>query len=296
MTAADIVPDPPAPRLFIDVQHGLCNRLRAMASAAAIAQATGRELVVIWRPDAHCAARIGDLLDYDGMVIEDDIADLCRRFSGRVYNYMEIESGAVFDEPVVLEGPGAPHGDVYIRSAYTLVSPHRRFEDEQRFLRDLVPSNAVRALVAQVPAPNPVAVHIRMGTGPRYDHLPHESPHNWPPERHEELLQWRGHSQPEAFERRLDQLIEAGQADRVFLAADTEEAYRRFANRYGTRVVSLSRSLYDRSPRQLQYALADLLLLTAADRLLASTWSSFSDMAQRLTRPGRPVEQSGVDF
>lgn len=40
------------PRLFIDTQHGFGNRMRAIASAAAIAQASGRELVVVWQPGA----------------------------------------------------------------------------------------------------------------------------------------------------------------------------------------------------------------------------------------------------
>ncbi|MDA7429618.1 hypothetical protein PGB28_14200 [Primorskyibacter aestuariivivens] len=282
------------PRLFIDVQHGLCNRLRAMASGASIAQATGRELVVIWRPDHHCNARIGDLLDYDGPVIEDDVADLCRRFSSRVYNYMEIEEGAVYEEPVQAEA--FPDGDIYVRSAYTLVSSHRDEAREDSFLRALRPAAPVRELLDQVPHPNPVAAHIRMATGPRFDHLSYEAPENWPAERHAEMLHWRERSQPEAFERRLDQLIEEGKADRVFLAADLAATYERFGARYGNRLVHLPRQLYDRSARQLQYALADLLLLIAADRLLASTWSSFSDMAQRLARPGRSFEQSGQDF
>ncbi len=283
------------PRLFVDVQHGLCNRLRTMASGASIAARTGRDLVVIWRPDHHCAARIGDLLDYDGAVIEDDVADLCRRFSGRVYNYMEIEPGAVFDDPILADAED-PGDDVYIRSAYTLNSPHCDFEAEQRFLRQLVPAAPVRALLEQVPYPSAVGVHIRTATGPQFDHLRHEAPENWPEARHRELLYWRERSQPEAFEARLDQLIEAGQADQIFIASDLAETYARMAARYGARVVCLERQLFDRSARQLQYAMADLLLLTYADRLLASTWSSFSDMAQRLAWRGRPFEQSGKDF
>ena len=66
-------------RLFVDVQHGLGNRLRAMASAAVIAEATGRDLHLIWSPDHHCEARISDVLDYDGPVIEDvEVALLLR--------------------------------------------------------------------------------------------------------------------------------------------------------------------------------------------------------------------------
>ena len=282
------------PRLYIDAQHGLCNRLRAMASAAAIAGRTGRELVVIWRPDHHCEARIGDLLDYTGPVIEDAGADDLRAAAALEYNYMEIEPGACFQAPILPDGAVA--GDVYVRSAYTLNSPHRRHEDEQLFLRALRPAAPVRELVASVPHPSQVAVHIRMATGPGFDHLSHEAPQNWPEERHRELAEWRARSHPRFFLARLEALEAEGLAQTIFLAADHEQTYADFAARFGARLRWLPRAQFDRSAVQLQYALADLLLLTAAPRLLGSSWSSFSDVAQRLARPDRIFEQSGVDF
>lgn len=289
---------PPRPRLFIDVRHGLCNRLRAMASAASIAQRTGRELVVVWRPDAHCAARLSELFDYDGAVLEDEDADLCRRFAAQRITYMEIEPGAAFGAPLLVDENASdpPRGDLWVASAYTLESPHRRFDDEQRFLRALVPAAPVRALLEGVRRPNAVAAHIRMATGPGFDHLAHESPENWPEQRHRELIHWRAKSQASAFVTRIDALIDAGRAETLFVAADLPQTYDLFEQRYGDRVAMLRRDLYDRSARQLQYALADLILLTAADLLLASTWSSFSDMAQRLARPGRAFERSGYEF
>lgn len=279
--------------LFIDVQHGLGNRLRAMASAAVIAKAAGRKLVVIWRPDHHCEARISDLLNYSGPVIEDDAADLLRHCSARVYNYMEIEEGASFQEPVVLDDIA---GDVYVRSAYGLESALRDIAAEVRFLRGLRPSSAVLNLVNTVPHPSDVAVHVRMATGPAFDHLSYESPANWPQERHEELSEWRRKSDISRFVERLDPLLEDGVASSIYLAADLPATYAAFVERYGDRVRYLSRTVFDRSAQQLQYGLADMMLLSAAPLFLASNWSSFSDIAQRLARPGRRFEQSGIDF
>lgn len=280
------------PKLYIDVQHGLCNRLRAMASAAVLARASRRELVVIWRADHHCGCRLSDLFDYPGPVIEDDRADQIRRQSARVYNYMEIEEGAQYLEEIT---PREIKGDIYIRSAYSLISPQANFEAEQPFLKSLIPARPVQDLVDSVPHPSDLALHIRKATGPGFDHLAHESPDNWPEERHQELIHWRAQSQPERFIQRLDQLMDAG-AESFFLAADHPDTYAQFSERYGARMRHLPRGLYDRSARQLQYALADLLLLTFADKLLASTWSSFSDMAQRLAPYGRALEKSGKDF
>ncbi|GAB0497777.1 hypothetical protein MMPV_009114 [Pyropia vietnamensis] len=47
--------------LVVHAAYGLGNRLRALGSAAAYAAATGRELVVVWVPDVHLGARLGDL-------------------------------------------------------------------------------------------------------------------------------------------------------------------------------------------------------------------------------------------
>lgn len=285
------------PCVFVDVQHGLCNRLRAMASGYAVARATGRRLVVIWVPDHHCEARIGDLLKYDGPVIEDaaDAAQL-RDMAGRVYNYMEIEQGAVFQEPVLPDTEAYAGQDVYIRSAYSLTSPHCDMATEQQFLWVLRPTAEVLDLVQRVERPSQVAAHIRMATGEAFDSLSFESPNNWPAERHAELTEWRAKSNVWKFVTRLDALVAEGRADSIFVATDLAQTYDILKDRYGARLRYLERRDFDRSAQQLVYALADLLLLTAAPHFLASTWSSFSDMAQRLASPRRLVERSGYEF
>lgn len=282
--------------LFLDAQHGLCNRLRAMASGAAVAQATGRELVVIWRPDAHCEARLSDLLDYAGPVIETDVADRLRAQSGLFYNYMEIEPGSHHEGPILAGGDAAWAGDVYIRSAYPLKGPNEDFGAEQRFLRALRPSRAVLGLMEGLPRAYDVAAHIRMAGGKAYEALPYESAANWPEHRHRELAEWRGKSHSDRFVARLDVLLAQGRAETIFVAADLPETYDVLSRRYGARLHWLRRDLYDRSPRQLQYALADLLLLTAGRHFLGSPWSSFTDVAQRLASPFRPFEVAGLDF
>lgn len=283
------------PCLFIDVQHGLGNRLRAMASAAVIAARTDRHLVVVWQPDDHCEARIGDLLRYDDPVIEAG-ADVLRARCEHVYNYMEIEEGSAFEAPILEGVEDHNRGDVYVRSAYTLKSAYFDRGSEDRFMQGLYPNRAVLDLVRSVAHPSDVAVHIRMATGPAFDHISYESPENWPAERHAELMEWRSKSDISRFITRLDTLFAAGKIETVFAATDLSASYAALIERYGDRVRYLRRSEYNRSITQLQTALADMMLLTATPMFLASTWSSFSDIAQRLARPGRLLERSGVDF
>lgn len=237
-----------------------------------------------------------DLLRYSGAVIETDVADDLRAVSGLSYNYMEVEPDSCFEAPILAGKDADWRGDVYVRSAYPLQGPHADFGAEQMFLHRLRPSQAVLDMVAGPAQPFDVCAHIRMAGGAAFEHLPYESLENWPEHRHRELAEHRGKSHRDRFVQRLDALVNQGQADRIFLAADLPETYAALAERYGARLSWLQRDLYDRSPQQLQYALADLLLLSAGKRFLGSPWSSFTDVAQRLSRPTRPFELSGRDF
>ncbi len=282
----------PRRKLFIDTQHGLGNRLRAMASAAVIADATDREVVVVWQPDHHCDGRIFDLFDYPGAVIETTFVDAARSKGMSVFNYMEVEDGADKDGPVVLD----PTRDAYARSAYVLNNPHTSWDLENRWLQNLTPTASVLDLVNRVRQPNDLSAHVRMEAGAGLDHNTYDSQENWTEEGHRLLHEWRAKSHFSHFMKRIDALIEQGAARHIFLAADRPETYEEFLGRYGDRVAFLSRDVYDRSATQLRYALADAILLSSAPRMLGSTWSSFSELAMRLSKSKMTVEMSGRDF
>lgn len=279
-------------KLYADGQHGLGNRLRALGSAAAIAAATGRELVVVWEPDFHCDCRFTDLFDYDGPVEHAAFAADAARRGAAVFNYMEIEEGAQKDQPVEMKDGQ----DVYLRSAYVLRHPASNWTVENDFLRALRPAGPVLDLVDTVRWPNDIAVHVRTAGGKQFEHLPWESVANWTQEGHEQVAYWRERSHYSAFLKRIDALLQAGEAKTLFLAADLPETYQVFQERYGDRIAFLPRSVNDRSAQQLRYALADALLLSRANRLLGSTWSSFSELAMRLADAPMTVEMSGRDF
>lgn len=280
------------PKLFVDAQHGLGNRLRVIGSAAAVAKAQGREFIIVWRPDHHCDCRFGDLFEYDGPVIEDGEPATLLDEGGVFINYMEGEPGARKDAKVTVD----PSKELYFRSAYVMNHQASSWDAENAFLRSLRPVKAVTDLVASVRHPNAVSAHVRMGSGPGFDHLPWEAAENWSDESHRELAHWREKSHVSRFEKRLDQLIDEGQAETIFLAADLPETYKRLLARYPDRIAHLSRPVNDRSGEQLRHALADAILLGQSKLLLGSTWSSFTELALRLA-PRPPVqEMSGADF
>jgi hypothetical protein len=282
----------PRPKLYIDAQHGLGNRLRAIASGAAIAQATERELIIIWEPNCHCECRFGDLFDYQGAVMARSFAGLTAACGMDFVTYMELEANSRKDKRISLR----QGEDFYARTAYVLNSPDTDRQAENNFLQRLKPVEAVLDLVSSVRSPNDVAAHVRMAGGDGFEHLPYETPGNWKKSSHRKITRWRQKSHFSNFMARIDQLTSEGRAERIFLAADQPETYDEFYRRYGNRVACLPRKFYDRSTEQLIHALADALLLGRAPLLLGSTWSSFSELAQRLSAQQMHIEMSGKDF
>lgn len=288
---------PPAPaivvpkrRLYVDTQHGLGNRLRALASGAAVADATGRELVVLWTPDHHCDCRLDDLFERSHAVIEDpsELPPDVRR-----YNYMEIEPGAVKDAPIDTDAAA----DIVVRSAFVLRHPASHWESECIALRAMQPSAAVQALVDSVALPSDcIGAHVRMEAGQGLDHNTYDSAENWSAESHAAIHHWRAKSHYSAFMKRIDQLLAEGTRHHLFLATDLPENYRAFEQTYGPQLRYLPRTLYDRSREQILYAMADAILLSRCTYLLGSTWSSFSELAMRLSTTFAKIEMSGTDF
>ncbi|QEP42028.1 glycosyltransferase [Ectothiorhodospiraceae bacterium BW-2] len=279
-------------RLYIDAQHGLGNRLRAIASAAVIAQATDRELVIVWQPDHHCHCQFRDLFDYQGEVLEQSFIQTAQSRSMKLYNYMEIEPGAKKFAPIEPQ----VGQDLYIRSAYALKSELADADQENRYLQTLQPNYEVVQLIEPYGVSQSIGVHIRMEGGKGLDHLSYDAPENWSQKGHEQLHYWREKSHYRHFISRMDQIIEEQPEVKFFLATDREQTYQMMRQRYGERILFLPRSQFDRSKDQIIYALADAILLSRCRSLLGSTWSSFTELAMRLSIGYERVEMSGHDF
>lgn len=277
-------------RLYVHVQHGLGNRLRALASATTIAQATNRTLVVIWTPDHHCECHLRDLFEYDGLVEENE--DCVDSALTDRYTYMELEPGACKDAPIAPD----EGRDLYVRTAYVINNKHSNWETENAVLRSLKPMKAVMDMLNNVDVTGRIGVHVRMEGAAGMDKQTYDSAGNWLPESHEQLNYWRGQSHYNKFMNRIDALIDSAPEKRFFLAADLPQTYQYFNERYGDRFSMLSRNVFDRSAHQLKFAIADALLLSRCNHLLGSTWSSFTELALRFSTTVKTVEMSGKDF
>jgi hypothetical protein len=277
--------------VYVDAQHGLGNRIRAIGSAAAIAEKSGRELIIVWEPDHHCECRFSDLFDYGGLVIETSFIEKANQ-SMNVYNYMEIEAGASKDKEIVIE----EDKDLYLRAAYTFNSPLSDWESENKFIKKLNPTSEIELMVKKFNLSNVIAAHVRMEAGAGLDHNTYDSVENWTKKGHDELHFWREKSHYSHFIKRIDQLFTEQPSLKLFLATDLPENYKAFADYYGDKLFYLKRDVFDRSKEQIKYGLADAILLSKSQKLLGSTWSSFSELAMRMSDTFSSIEMSGRDF
>ncbi len=283
---------PPGPaRLFLDLHHGLGNRLRALASGLALAGALARQPVIIWQSDEHCGARFADLFDSDLPVIEARFADAAAAMGIESFTYLEDQQDALpHDRAISL----TPSRDAYIASACRIPHPMISWDAENTALRNMRVSKDVRDLIAGLPPRFEVGIHLRT-------HLSDaacDAPQNWRPDSHARIAQARNTSQPQRFLPRLEAALDAqGEDIRIFLAADHPDAYEAMITAYGAKqFFTLPRERFDRSATQIQYALGDMLALSRARLLLGSDWSAFSECAHRLAPAPQIFEQAGRDF
>ncbi|KAG8468700.1 hypothetical protein KFE25_013783 [Diacronema lutheri] len=186
----------PRNTLVVHAMHGQSNRLRAYASARALAARTGRLLALVWQRDVHCSSRFEDLFEPPEGLLVLELYDesLFPAAVFRQYNYMRARQGRPSrmrdrvswlraGKYELIRDLASDHAHIYVRTAYVLNSRsagnHRRPLLATRLaesLRALVPSAAVRAhlramapLVRSAHNQSIIGVHVRMVTDVRRD-------------------------------------------------------------------------------------------------------------------------------
>lgn len=294
---------------FVHAQYGLGNRLRALGSAMAVANVTGRVLVLIWEPDVHLNCRFSDLFANDLIVIEklnmnwppeDSTSKDHAMRAIDFYNFMRFQGRHIHNPNKQQVNPRSGR-HVYVRTAYVVrsrfagriistTSPYWRVMREQ-----LVPNVEIMYLVHDPSFVNirgMVGVHIRSrtiendikgvseefyGSGSRTtDH-------------------WRRLTGLKTFEAKIMRL---SLRYKFFVAADAREAITHLERKFGShRIYSLPREqdCLTRDVECAKLALADILLLSKVPTLLGSNWSSFTEGAVRLSGHVK-VLLAGVHF
>ena len=275
-------------KVVIDVQYGLGNRLRALASAQVLAQETGRDFVLVWIPDVHCQAEFHDLFTNDFQVINSlDKIDLSRADK---YNYMATEAGSEKDKLI----NHTSSCDIYVKSAFVLNHKFSKADNLSKVLQQLDPVQEIKDIISQYKVEDRIGLHVRSGGGKEANKDPWDNAENWSVKGKENLFYWRERSTPHVFMKEMDRLLAVDSSLKFFLATDCDDIYGQFQERYPDKIAFLKRDLYDRSLEQQKYALADMLLLSQTKYILGSYWSSFSEISQCIG--GNAMRYSGKDF
>lgn len=294
---------------FVHAQFGLGNRLRALGSAMAVAELTGRVLVLIWEPDAHLHCRFSDLFVNDIITIDKlnmnwppGDSNTKDHAMGTVdfYNFMRFNGKHIHNPNTEHVNPQSGR-HVYVKSAYVvrssfaprIVSPHSKY---WRIMRErLVPQVEIMTIVHDPSFVNirrMIGVHIRSRTiendikGVSEDFYGSGS---------QTTDYWRRRTGLNTFKVRIKRL---SPRYKFFVAADDRTVIKELEQEFGAhRIFSVPRDedCVTRDEECAKLALADILLLSKVPILLGSHWSSFTEAAVRLS--GRvKVLLAGVHF
>jgi hypothetical protein len=308
--------------------------LRALASAASIASASNRELLIVWEPDHHCRARFEDLFeivapDAPQRTVPVHVVETVRDLEALVaaetgtpdvdaaalhllgwdcYDYMDFaQTYRRIDERSA--------NDIYTVSAFSLVSDVTGWDHDSRWLRANCAFDLTGA-ADQLVRPHPVARSRVEAWLSGFDRLAGETnaiartiaihvrtgetgltadARPTPP-----TVAWRRASRPETFLDEMRRIRAEHPGQRFYVTADHPAVYEAIVHEFGpantadSAVVHLDRRHFDRSTAGTVEALVEMLICARCANLLGSNWSAFTELIVRLS--GRPSRVAGRDF
>jgi len=282
--------------LLVEPFHGLGNRLRAVACAAALAEKSKRTLVIVWIPDHHINSSMSALFDVRNLtVIEYHVSHLLTHVWPDIQTY-DYNAHGRKDEVLLDTIPGP----LYVRSAYVLQSKTRVSEPEiSAQLRNLMPANKVMQYFQVLESFLKqnifvIGVHIRMNTDiekdvPGISELPDRDPAgilNMGP-----VVRQRSRCHYEFFVPHMDAALRKHPHAVFFISSDSYEAISAMRAIYGDRVISNTVDAFEQCDGKfrrwetcVQICLAELLFLgTKTSELIISDWSSASELVVRFS-------------
>lgn len=279
-------------KLYIHVQHGLCNRLRAIMSGLLLSKISKRELVLIWEKDCHCDCYFYDLFENSGFKVFDSIKEI--NFENVfVYNYMENEENPAKTKRINYY----IQKDIYIKTAYVLEHFQLSWENENIMFNKLLIKSDVLEKIKEYERKfeinKCIGFHIRSQIPSNNNKF--DNSNNWNKDSHEKIIYWRNISSLNKFVQLIDRLYKRNSNLNFFISTDEENNIKILKEKFGNRILVVERNVFDRSKEQIQYALIDLYLLSKCKDIFGSYWSSFSEVAHRISGK-QEINYSGVNF
>lgn len=295
-------------RLYAIPEMGLGNRLRALASLYVISHTAGREFVLVWTPDIHCAAAFSDIFSSTAGPMNN-----VRVFAD---TDVVVASGAMHVTPsaVAQQCDTAPTNttvqsaaidialetlstDIVVASSNVVPSKYRTWAEEDMFLRTLALSSNVAdelgKLLSQWDFASMIGIHIRLGQDPAK--YAYEDTSTYDATVIYELQRWREASAVNVFAAEMRRVLLLTPGQMFYVASDTQEAITTLLGEFGDAIIKYHpRTVFDRSVEQLVAAAVDLYALGATREIWGSNWSSFTEIACRVA--GITPRLAGRDF
>lgn len=193
----------------------------------------------------------------------------------------------------------SPDHHVYVKTAYTLVTKPVRLlysEDLNALIRRMVPAPNVQALLSAdfiAYLHTAIGVHIRSRSITN-DNVDVNASCEYTVDGADITNFWRSQSQLPFFAAKMSKYIRRSRESSFFVATDDVSVLHKLKARFAGHILHLPRTCDDRGPECVRYALADLMCLARTEKLLGSQWSSFTEVAERVS--GSPLLLSGINF
>lgn len=269
-----------ARQIIIAPISGLCNRMRVVASACALAEAHSLPLAIAWQATPDCRAHFDELFQPLQAVHVQLIRSQFIHTPATKRNLLLpflLRKGLGFSEQRCFHPHDAhhflrlaqAHKRLYVDTCYALF-PYSAALMRRLFVPLPSLQERIETLAAQL-TPRSLGIHIR-----RTDNIMSIS-----------------HSPIEAFIAAIDQRLTQGEANALFLATDDEQVKAQLRARYGSRLLTAPRPAARNTLQGMEDTVVELWTLARTDSLVGSYFSSFTDTAAELS--GRPLHVVQTD-
>lgn len=261
--------------IVIEPVNGLCNRMRALDSAIALADLLDQPLRVVWCCNQHLNCRYDELfevpekIDRMTQVGFSWSAQFIEKWSRKVRKRAADYFADTDDCNDLMHqhydfGQLCDNKYIYLRAWCRFYSPCR-----PSFYHQFVPVEPLRKVIDSYrQSDNMVGVHIRRSDN---KHSIEGSPTS-------------------VFIEKMCEEAGLSKDVKFFLATDSPDEERQLEGLFPGRIVTHRKASLDRNdPRAIKDALIDLYSLSNCRKLIGSCWSSFTDTAWQLRGIGRVI-------
>lgn len=259
--------------IIIEPLCGLGSRLRAIASVYSICQTEGKKMILKWLPQKDCDCHFTDLFEIPmGVTLyrPEIHTQLKKEYFG---NFDNLTSKLRLKENLVDAYEISTSQCDYEQDSYILKS----------FLRQMKPTRRVLSIMYgyQKRISDSIGLHIRVADSTiGFDSLEGQREIDA-----EHLLLYRDSSSIENFEKIVEYEMTKNPLATFFVASNVESTLTYLFSKYGKSVIFFTiRRCYNRSLESIQFALADLLLLTKTKYFYGSSWSAFTDVVSYIRK------------